>query len=47
LSTGLIRTGLHYHTSSDLVENIEPQAVEAVLQIAIRFILEKEKEIQK
>lgn len=46
LSTSLIRTGLHYHTSSDLVENIEPQAIEAALQIAIRFILKKEKEMQ-
>jgi Zn-dependent M28 family amino/carboxypeptidase len=45
ISTNLIRSDLSYHTSEDVVKNVEPKAVEAVLNLAVQFILSKDKEI--
>jgi len=42
ISTRLIRKDVDYHTSRDIVDNIEPAAVEAGLNIAANFILEKD-----
>ena len=36
--SGIISKGHLYHTSQDIVENIKPDAVESVLQLAIRYI---------
>ena len=43
ISTRLIRKDIDYHTSRDIVDNIEPAAVEAGLNIAANFILEKDR----
>lgn len=45
MNTDLIRDGLVYHTLDDTVDRIEPEAVEAVLKIACRYILGKDAEI--
>jgi aminopeptidase YwaD len=37
-----IREELGFHTLNDTVENIEPEAVEACLEIAQRYVLEKD-----
>jgi aminopeptidase YwaD len=42
ISTRLIRKDVEYHTSCDTVDNIEPAAVEAGLNIAANLILEKD-----
>jgi hypothetical protein len=42
LSTALIRDGLVFHTPNDKVEHIEPEAVEACLSVAYRYIHEKD-----
>ncbi|MHB8095723.1 MAG: M28 family metallopeptidase [Candidatus Aminicenantales bacterium] len=42
ISTRLIRKDIDYHTSRDTVDNIEPEAVEAGLNIALNFIREKD-----
>ena len=38
-----IREEIGFHTSGDTVENIEPEAVEACLEIAQRYILETDR----
>ena len=43
ISTCLIRKDVDYHTSRDTVDHVEPAAVEAGLNIAANFILEKDK----
>ncbi len=45
ISTNLIRKDIHYHTSSDIIENIEPQSVYTALKIAVKFILKRDREI--
>ena len=44
MPTALIRDKMVYHTLDDTVEHIEPAAVEASLKIALKYILEKERE---
>jgi aminopeptidase YwaD len=44
ISTQLIRDHLYYHTLNDIVDNIQPQAVEAALNLAVQFILYKDSE---
>jgi aminopeptidase YwaD len=45
ISTHLIRKGIVYHTSRDIVENIEPKAVAAVLDFTARFAISLDSEI--
>jgi hypothetical protein len=45
MSTAIIRNDLVFHTPKDIVENIEPEAVEACLKIAFRYILEKDRSV--
>jgi hypothetical protein len=42
IATALFNTGLVYHTPFDTPEHIEPDAVEAVLNIAINYIEQKD-----
>lgn len=42
LSTALIRDGLVFHTPNVTVEHIEPEAVEACLNVACRYIHERD-----
>jgi aminopeptidase YwaD len=44
ISTRLIRRDIQYHTSRDTVDNIDPEAVEAGLDIAANLVLEKDKQ---
>jgi aminopeptidase YwaD len=39
ISTSLINDGLVYHTPNDTVDHIQPEAVEAVFDIAINYII--------
>lgn len=43
ISTRFIRKDVVYHTSRDTVENMEPEALEAGLNLAANYILEKDK----
>jgi len=43
ISTRLIRRDVVYHTSRDTVANMEPAAVEAGLNIAANFVLERDR----
>ncbi len=40
-----IRKDLAYHTERDTVETIEPEAVKAVLDISLQYIMQKDEEI--
>ena len=42
IPTTLIARGLVYHTSQDTVEHIQPEAVQAVLDIVINYVIRKE-----
>jgi aminopeptidase YwaD len=42
ISTGFIRDGLVYHTADDTVQNLEPKAIGAAIDIAVHFILDPE-----
>jgi hypothetical protein len=42
ISTDLIRKDIYYHTSKDIVKNIEDEALEAALSLAQQFILNKD-----
>ncbi|MHB8055411.1 MAG: M28 family metallopeptidase, partial [Candidatus Aminicenantales bacterium] len=42
ISTRLIRKDIDYHTSRDTVDNLEPAAVEAGLNIMANFVYEKD-----
>ncbi len=44
ISTCLIRKDIQYHTARDTIDNIEPEAVEAGLNIAANLVLEKDKQ---
>jgi aminopeptidase YwaD len=44
VSTSMMCEGHIYHTEQDTVEAIEPAAVEAVLEIAVNYILQKDAE---
>ncbi len=46
VSTRPIRKDIDYHTSRDTVDNIEPAAVEAGLNIAIHFALAKDEQVR-
>jgi hypothetical protein len=39
----MIRKDIDYHTSRDTVDNIEPAAVEAGMNIAANFVLEMDR----
>jgi len=47
LPTELVRDGIVYHTTEDKVENIEPAAVKACLEIIMAFLLEKERQLHE
>jgi aminopeptidase YwaD len=42
ISTDFIRDRLVYHTEKDIVQNLEPEAIEAALNIAVNFILTRD-----
>jgi hypothetical protein len=42
ISTNMIRDGLYYHSANDIVENLDPAAVEATINIAVNFVLYKD-----
>jgi aminopeptidase YwaD len=42
ISTSIINDGLVYHTPNDTVDHIQPEAVEAVFDIAINYIIYKD-----
>jgi len=42
ISTNMIRDGLYYHSANDIVENLDPVAVEATINIAVNFVLYKD-----
>jgi aminopeptidase YwaD len=42
MSSRLVRDGLVYHTPADTVDNLEPAAVGAALDIALAFIVQKD-----
>lgn len=42
LATNMIRDGLYYHTANDVVENLDPKAIEAVLNIVMNFVITKD-----
>ena len=44
IPTALITHGLVYHTSQDTVEHIQPEAVQAVLDIVINYVLRKDRQ---
>ena len=44
IPTALITRDLVYHTSEDTVEHIQPEAVQAVLDIAIHYVLRKDQQ---
>jgi len=44
ISTAFIGNGLVYHTPHDTVDAIEPEAVEAVLDIAVNYIMCKDRQ---
>lgn len=45
ISTDLIRKDIYYHTSNDIVKNIEVKALETVFNISVQFILNKDNAI--
>ncbi len=45
ISTALIRKDIYYHTSNDVIENIDPQAVDNALQTVVEFVIKKDKGI--
>jgi aminopeptidase YwaD len=47
MATEIFRDNLVYHTMDDTVENIEPEAVEATLNIAINYILRKDSQFSE
>jgi len=44
MPTSFISKGHLYHTSKDIVENIEPAAVKAVLELAVGYIRHVDKQ---
>ena len=44
VSTRPIRKDIDYHTSRDIVDNIEPAVIEAGLNISVHFVLAKDKQ---
>lgn len=42
ISTDFIRDGLVYHTANDTAKNLDPNAVEAAINIALNFILDND-----
>jgi len=46
ISTRPIRGDIYYHTSRDTVDNIDPAAVEAGLNLAANFVIEKDDQVR-
>ena len=42
LESNWIRTGIDYHTSRDTVDKVDPNAVQKVLELAVRYSIQKD-----